>query len=359
MSLFLGLPYHRPKLCPDATWNPNGTTLAPNNTIGTQPSGIFINKNNTIFVTNYNDSLVYIWLNGNYTLSKTLATNSSHSYSIFVNDLGDIYLDSDNPNGVDVWKRNTSSYVFSPSLFTAVQCHGLFIDTNDSLYCSLYDYHKIGQRTLNSLDSLITIIAGTSCQGFLSDTLHHPWGIFVDTNFDLYVADHENYRIQRFSLGQSNGVTMAGRGAPGTIDLNLPTGISLDANGYLFILDSGNNRIVGSGSDGFRCVIGCSDSGGSASDQLDAPLSMAFDSDGGIFVTDSNNGRVQYFQLSTNSCSKYFMSNRQKSSICTVISILTGTFLTSVIVRPFRRRRYMNMNTDSKASVSRLRTTLE
>ena len=157
---------------------------------------------------------------------------------------------------------------------------------------------------MDSASYQVPIVAGTGCQGFLSDMLHNPRGIFVDTNFDLYVADRENHRIQRFPLGQYNGITMAGRGAAGTIDLNLPTGVALDADGYLFIVDSENDRIVGSGPDGFRCVVRCYGVWGSGPDQLDSPISMAFDSYGSIYATDRWNYRVQYFQLSSNSCSE-------------------------------------------------------
>ena len=99
-------------------------------------------------------------------------------------------------------------------------------------------------------------------------------------------------------------MTVAGSSAPQTIDLSFPTGIALDANGYLFIVDAGDSRVVGSGANGFRCLVGCTRPAGGAPDQLHAPKSMAFDTYGNIFITDSNNTRVQKFLLLTNSCSK-------------------------------------------------------
>ena len=146
---------------------------------------------------------------------------------------------------------------------------------------------------------------------------HSPNGIFVDFNFTLYVADSNNNRIQRFGAGQMNAATVAGNGAPGTITLNYPTDIILDDDGYLFIVDRYNHRIVGSGPDGFRCVAGCSGISGSASNQLYYPQGMAFDSYGNIWVTDTNNRRIQKFILKANSCGKYhsrFYSNYKRSS---------------------------------------------
>ena len=96
-----------------------------------------------------------------------------------------------------------------------------------------------------------------------------------------------------------NATTAAGNGTPSTIILNLPTGVALDGDEYLFIVDSGGNRIVGSGPNGFRCIVGCL-----VSNQLNGPQSLAFDSYGDIYVTDQYNSRVQKFSLATNSCSK-------------------------------------------------------
>jgi hypothetical protein len=121
----------------------------------------------------------------------------------------------------------------------------------------------------------------------------------------LYVADWGNNRIQLFQSGELNGFTVAGNTSPNfTITLYQPTGIVLDGDNYLFIVDSGNNRIVGSGSNGFRCLVGCGGSG-SASNQLNFPGTLSFDSFGNMFVTDVNNSRVQKFDLMINSSSKY------------------------------------------------------
>ncbi|CAF4630366.1 unnamed protein product, partial [Didymodactylos carnosus] len=103
-----------------------------------------------------------------------------------------------------------------------------------------------------------TIVAGTDRPGSALNQLNNPFGIFVDVNFDLYVADCLNNRVQLFRLGQSIGITVAGNGSPNpTIPLLCPTRIVLDAQKYLFIVDYGNDRIVGSGPNGFRCLVGC------------------------------------------------------------------------------------------------------
>ncbi|CAF1376297.1 unnamed protein product, partial [Adineta ricciae] len=58
--------YNQPKLCSDASWNPNATTFAAggNNIIGSSPYGIFITINNTIYVADRTNYRVQIWSNG-------------------------------------------------------------------------------------------------------------------------------------------------------------------------------------------------------------------------------------------------------------------------------------------------------
>jgi hypothetical protein len=298
--LVIAVSFNQPKFCPSATWNATGITFADNNTVGTYPYGIFVNMNNTVYVANRQYSLIQVWLEGIITPT-TINATYSYPLSIFVTITDDIYINNNNYD-VEKWTLNSTNSV--SSLYVGGQCYDLFIDSNNSLYCSLYSSHQVIKRSLNSSDYQTTVVAGTGCSGCAFNMLYYPRGIFVDSNFNLYVADSSNNRIQLFPSGQSNGATMAGAGAPETITLNYPTDVVLDGDGYLFIVDSDNNRIIGSGPNGFHCIVACSGYG-SSSDQLAYPQSMAFDSYGNIFVTDQSNNRVQKFLLVTNSCGKY------------------------------------------------------
>ena len=79
---------------------------------------------------------------------------------------------------------------------------------------------------------------------------------------------------------------------------------------YLFIVDSNNNRIVGQGPHGFRCLIGCDGSSGILSYPLDNPQTISFDNYGNIFVADKHNDQIQMFLLLNNSGSKFNKSYR-------------------------------------------------
>jgi hypothetical protein len=230
--------------------------------------------------------------------------NISDARGLFVTSSGDIFIDNGVSNGqVNRWLINGTST--APVMYVSQSCLGLFVDINSTLYCSLFALHQVVATSLNDASNTLRTIAGTGCSGSTSNTLYAPMGIFVDINFNLYVADNMNNRIQLFQSRRPNATTVAGSTASGTIALLGPTDVVLDADGYLFIVDSGNQRIIGSGPTGFRCVAGCSGTSGSASNQLNSPYAMAFDSYGNIFVTDGINHRIQKFALVADSCGMY------------------------------------------------------
>jgi len=108
-------------------------------------------------------------------------------------------------------------------------------------------------------------------------------------------------------LNQRNGITVAGKGSANvTIELLNPTGIVLDGDRHLFIVDHRNHRIIGSDENGFRCIFGCSGNG-STNDKLSNPFTMSFDSHGNIYVTDRDNNRIQKI-VKNQVCSKFFLS---------------------------------------------------
>ena len=168
----------------------------------------------------------------------------------------------------------------------------------------MFTDQQIVSKSLNSLSNVLIVVAGTRTAGNTSNMLNGPAGIFVNTNFDLYVADSNNHRIQLFSQGQPNARTVAGNGSSNlTTTLQFPTAIILDSDSYMYIADTNNHRIVGERADGFHCLVGCSGSSGSASNQLSSPRGVSFDSYGNMYVVDTNNRRIQRFNLIMNLCS--------------------------------------------------------
>ena len=268
------------------------------------PHHLFVNTNNTIYTVGSYGPRILMWPEGKINQTSMALGTLSSSWSLFVTSSGDIYIDNVYVNGqVEKWSINGTSG--SPVMPSTQLCGGIFIDINNTLYCSVTYIHQIVATSLNNISDTPRIFAGTGCAGSAANTLKNPYGIFVDINFNLYVADYSNNRIQQFRTELSNAITLAGSTAPGTITLYQPTGVFLDGNGYLFIVDCYNHRIIGSGPTGFRCIVGCLGTYGSASNQLHYPFTMGFDSYGNIFVSDTFNNRIQQFVRTVNFCGMY------------------------------------------------------
>lgn len=271
--------------------------------MGVQPLDVFVDINDTIYATDHNYSRIQVWSQGNTNPVRTITSIPSPApFGIFVTCNGDIYSDNGAFNNrVDKWALNMNTSI--PAMHVSDSCYALFIDVDDYLYCSMGSFHQVLKHSLHSAVNISTVAAGTGTAGNTSSMLYDPRGIFVDMNLNLYVADCHNNRIQLFSPNHLNAMTVPTNGSQETFTLLCPTEIVLDMDGYLFITDGGNNRILGSGPMGFRCIIGCM--GGIGSTQLFSPHSLSFDSKGNLFVIEYGNNRLQKFFLSSNSCGKH------------------------------------------------------
>ncbi|CAF0998936.1 unnamed protein product [Adineta steineri] len=300
------LPFNQPKFCPTATWNPTGINFANQSIVGQDPFAIFVSTNNTIYVANQQNSTIIMWQEENINLTKIITGNFTEPWSLFVTTNGDIYVDDGEKNG-RVQKWSVATNTFATVMNVNSLCSGLFVDIDDTLYCSMFNHQQVVKRSFN--DSIVTpncVAAGTGIDGSAPNQLYGPAGIFVDVNFDLYVADYYNDRVQLFQSEEPNGITVAGSGSLNSIiTLVRPTGVILDAEKYLFIVDSNNHRIVASGLNGFRCLVGC-DEEGSQSNQLNNPYSFSFDPSGNMFVTDQSNDRIQKFKYLKRYCVNTF-----------------------------------------------------
>ena len=298
---------HRLVLSRCAAWNPNATTVIDSNSITSRPDGIFIAVNDTVYVAVPGMHQAQMWLDGGINATRVFNASGTGPSDVFVTSGGVIYVDNGAlEHRVDKWTVNASSA--TTAMWVNGTCFGLFVDIHDNLYCSSEAYEsRVTKRWLNGPLTDTIVVAGNGTVGSTSEMLDGPRGIFVDLNLRVYVADCRNNRIQLFPYGQSNGTTVAGNGATGSMNLNCPVDVILDANEYLFIADYESHRIIAAGPHGSRCIVGCTGTFGATPDRLQHPTSLSFDSKGNLFVSDGSNNRIQKFLIVTNSCGTYIV----------------------------------------------------
>jgi sugar lactone lactonase YvrE len=166
------------------------------------------------------------------------------------------------------------------------------------------------------LDGTIVTIAGTGARGFAGDegpaieaALDTPAALAFDKEGHLLIADMGNHRLRRVDLSSGTIVTIAGKGTPGSggdggaakdAELNTPGGLAVDADGTIYIADSGNHRVRKIGGDGNISTVtgtGIAGFGGdgtlASAATVNFPTGLAIASDGHLVIADTFNHRVR------------------------------------------------------------------
>ncbi len=138
--------------------------------------------------------------------------------------------------------------------------------------------------------------------------LSAPQSVAVDATGNVFIADYINNRIREVGTNGiittaagngTNGYSGDG-GAATNAELVSPAGVAVDATGNLFISDLGNNVIREVGTNGIITTVagngtnGYSGDGGAATNaELYVPAGVAVDANGNLFIADSGNSVIR------------------------------------------------------------------
>ena len=162
---------------------------------------------------------------------------------------------------------------------------------------------------------VVTTLAGTGVAGFTGDggpasaaQIDHPTSVAVAPDGTVYFADFHNKRIRKIAVDGSISTVMgtgeetpqAEDGPAATRNLMHPYGIGVDGQGNLYVANRLHAKIHKVTPDGMSTVIcgtgtpGFSGDGGPAREaQVKGPNHVAFDAAGNIYICDSGNSRVR------------------------------------------------------------------
>jgi len=132
---------------------------------------------------------------------------------------------------------------------------------------------------------------GTSGTG--NGQLNKPSDAAIDAAGNVWIADRQNNRIQKFS---SNGEYLAQFGSYGSADGQLfaPTALAIDAQGNIWVADGGNRRVQKFNSKGEFLLKFGSQGTGNGQFSSYGPRGIAIDAQGNIWVSDYSS-RIQKF----------------------------------------------------------------
>ncbi|CAF3373078.1 unnamed protein product [Rotaria socialis] len=120
----------------------------------------------------------------------------------------------------------------------------LFVDRQQTVYVSDNNNHRVMKWNKGAKEGIV--VAGGQGEGNALTQLKNPQGIFVDTLGTLYVADSANHRVMRWTQGdkKQGTVIVGGNGqGEGANQFNIPVGLSFDRQGNLYVADRNNNRV--------------------------------------------------------------------------------------------------------------------
>jgi len=164
---------------------------------------------------------------------------------------------------------------------------GIAIDDSDNVYAADSENDRI-----QKFDSNGTFLTKWGTFGSGNGEFSYPAMIAIDSSGNVYISDWDNQRIQKFD---PNGtfITKWGGFGSGNGEFDGPDGIAVDNSGNVYVSDYHNSRIQKFDSNGtFLTSWGA---GGSDNGQFSYPEGIAIDDSGNVYVADSGNHRIQKF----------------------------------------------------------------
>ncbi|CAF2074296.1 unnamed protein product, partial [Rotaria magnacalcarata] len=278
----------------NATLTQNGVTIAGGKGSGSAtnklflPQGIFVDDDQTVVIADWCNHRIMQWkkdatINGQLVADSKRQGNGLHQ----LNRPTDVLIDKDKDSliicdyrnrRVVQWSRRSGT-TQGAILIDNIDCWGLAMDEHRYLYVSDMEKHEIRRYQLGEKNStLVTggngrgsdlnqlteptylfidrqqntkgekegiLVAGGQSQGNALTQLYYPYGLIVDMLGTLYVADHVNHRVMRWTQGTKLGTVIVGGNGRGTgaNQFAFPFGLSFDRHGNLYVVDRANDRV--------------------------------------------------------------------------------------------------------------------
>ncbi|CAF1539190.1 unnamed protein product, partial [Rotaria sordida] len=296
---------------PNTKWIQNGLTVAGGNGLGSginqlyNPWGLYVDDDQTIYVTDYNNQRIVEWKCGATTGQVVAGGNGSgngtnqlnYPYDVIIDKERDNLIISDSSNRRVVrWPRRNSTR--GETIISNIGCVGLTMDENGSLYIVDVGKHEVRRYRIGDTEGMV--VAGGNGEGNRPNQLSNPQYVFVDRDHSVYVSEYGNHRVMKWEEGAKQGIVVAGgQGAGNSLtQLNGPRGVIVDQLGTVYVADCYNRRVMRwpKGATQGSVIVG-GNGEGAQSNQLSCPMGLSFDRHGNLYVAEYLNHRVQKFNI--------------------------------------------------------------
>ena len=294
----------------NAQWSENGKTVAGGNGDGNAlnqldcPLGLDIDDDNQcIVIADWGNHRIMEWKEGVSPKKVIPGGQGWRKKEIQLNHPTDVLFDqekisffiADGGNRRVIRCVRDGQKTLGGPIVDNISCRGLAIDQQGYLYVSDTGKNEVRRYTIGDTNGIV--VAGGNGQGDQFNQLNYPTYLFVDKEQAVYVSDEKNHRVMKWNEGANQGTVVAGgREGNDRNQLRYPKGLFVDTLGTIYVVDSGNNRVM-RWQEGAQTgtVIAGRNQEGSAANQLYKPSGLSFDCHGNLYVADNNNSRVQRF----------------------------------------------------------------
>jgi sugar lactone lactonase YvrE len=155
------------------------------------------------------------------------------------------------------------------------------------LNASALDIHPNAKWKQNGIT-----VAGGGQKGSGINQLNDPWGLYVDDDQTIYVADYANDRIMKWKPGATNGTVVAGGNSQENVayQLHKPRDVIVDKRSdSLIVCDYGNKRIV-------RCPRQNSIYGETMISDISC-CALTMNENGSLYVVDDEKAEVTQYKV--------------------------------------------------------------
>jgi gliding motility-associated-like protein len=297
----------------------NGSGTAANQT--GLPKGVFVDKSGYLYVLTINQvqrfppgssggssSVIVAGGNG----QGSTPNQFDNATGLFVDAGGNCYVADTYNNRIQKWAPGAATGI--PVAGNGTQGSAaneltnpgsVYLDAGGNIYVGDNGNNRVQKFPAGSTTGTNGVtVAGGNGAGAAANQLNGIDGLFIDGSGNLYVADFENHRVQKFPPGStqaSNGITVAGGNGAGPTagQLDFPDGLYVDGSGNLYVADQINDRIQEwtPGASSGKTVAG-GNGEGDGENQLFWPKGVYVDGSGNIYICDYRNNRVQEWTLS-------------------------------------------------------------
>jgi hypothetical protein len=196
---------------------------------------------------------------------------------------------------------------------------GLYLDSSGSLHFLDSGNFRIRKIDINGIVSAVcgSIVIGVSGSptdnvAATSSYLNLPFGVFGDTVGNIYISDLNNGRVRKVSTWgiittYAGGGTVINENGPATSSALSPFGFYVTTDGNLFIADASNCRIrkvtptgiISTVAGNGDCAL-AGDGGLASLASIRGPRGLFVVTNGDIFIADTDNSRIRKVSAATN-----------------------------------------------------------